>query len=254
MDPSVSVIIATYNRASLLTRSVNSVLSQSYENIELIIVDDCSPDDTGRILAGFNDKRVRCIRLKKNIGQAAARNLGIREARSQLVAFQDDDDEWLPGKLSRQMAVMLNEKPDVGVVYTDMIRVFKDKSEKYFAAPSINGDRIVNRETGEYAVTNIGIQSTVIKRECFDKVGYFNEKLLMCDDLDLFIRLSMQYKFHHIKEPFVRYYETGGISASTVTWARARRILLTTYFKELLIKDKWFIAKEIAILGNMGRK
>ncbi len=108
MNPTVSVIIPTYNRANLVSRAIKSVLNQTYQDFEIIVVDDCSEDNTEEIVKSFNDSRIRYIKHKKNKGGSAARNTGIKRARGKYIAFLDDDDEWLPSKLEKQ--IMLFEK------------------------------------------------------------------------------------------------------------------------------------------------
>ena len=114
--PKVSVIITTYNRAGLLARAVNSVLAQTYTNYEIIIVDDCSQDNSGEVIHGFADLSIRVIRHEINRGSASARNTGITHARGRYIAFLDDDDECTPNRLADQVYV-LDTNPNVGVVY-----------------------------------------------------------------------------------------------------------------------------------------
>ena len=102
-SPVVSVIIPTYNRAHLIGRAIRSVLDQTYQDWELIVVDDASTDDIPGIVKGFTDGRVKYIRHDENKGAAAARNTGIQAARGAYIAFLDSDDEWLPEKLERQV-------------------------------------------------------------------------------------------------------------------------------------------------------
>ena len=99
----ISVIIPTYNRAKELKRSVESVLAQTYDNFELIIVDDGSKDNTQEVIASIPDERIRYIKLEQNRGAAGARNEGVRASKCDLIAFQDSDDIWREEKLERQM-------------------------------------------------------------------------------------------------------------------------------------------------------
>ena len=117
--PLVSVIIPSHNRAVLLPRAVESVLAQTYSNLEVIIVDDASSDSTPAVMADLvkRDPRVRYFRHETNRYASAARNTGIASARGELIAFLDDDDEWLPEKLAKQVPVMLSASPEVGMVY-----------------------------------------------------------------------------------------------------------------------------------------
>ena len=103
--PKVSVIIPTYNRADILPRAVSSALSQTYDDCEIIIVDDCSTDHTRETVSAWSEERIRYIRHAENRRQSGALNTGIDNARGQYVAFLDDDDEWVPTKLERQFAV-----------------------------------------------------------------------------------------------------------------------------------------------------
>ena len=115
-NPKVSVIITTYNRASLLARAVNSVLAQTYTHYEIIIVDDCSQDGTREVIRGFSEPCIRVVRHLTNRGSAAARNTGIAHAMGEYITFLDDDDECTPNRLSDQVCV-LDTNPNVGVVY-----------------------------------------------------------------------------------------------------------------------------------------
>ena len=117
-NPKVSVVITTYNRAVLLPRAVRSVLAQTFEDYELIIVDDCSTDDTPDVIRTFVDSRIRVVRHAENTGQSAAINTGIRIARGEYIAFPDDDDEWVESKLLRQVRTLDASSPRVGLVYT----------------------------------------------------------------------------------------------------------------------------------------
>ena len=117
-NPKVSVVVTTYNRAALLPRAIRSVLAQTYEDYELIIVDDCSTDDTPDVIRTFVDSRIRVVRHAENTGQSAAINTGIRLARGEYIAFLDDDDEWVESKLLRQVRALDESDPRVGLVYT----------------------------------------------------------------------------------------------------------------------------------------
>lgn len=114
--PKVSLIITTYNRARLLPRAVNSVLDQTYEDYELIIVDDCSTDSTPEMIQLFENPRIRLFRHEVNRGLSAARNTGIANARGEYIAFLDDDDECTPNRLADQVSI-LDSNPKAGLVY-----------------------------------------------------------------------------------------------------------------------------------------
>ena len=115
-QPTVSVIISTYNRATVLPRAINSLLAQTYQDFEIIVVDDCSTDNTGEVLAEFGDPRIRVFRHDRNRGVSTGRNTGLQHARGELIAFLDDDDEYFPDSLAVRVDRM--EDPEVGLVYT----------------------------------------------------------------------------------------------------------------------------------------
>ena len=248
--PKVSVIIPTYNRAHLVGRAIRSVLNQTYQDFEIIVVDDGSTDNTEEVVKSFIDPRIRYIRHEKNKGAAAARNTGIKAAKGKFIAFQDSDDEWLPEKLQKQMKVFENAPPRVGVVYTDMWRL-RGGERRYWHSPAIRPeDGIVYKQALD-RVMGIGIQTAVIKRECFAKIGMLDEQLPRFIDLELFVRLSKCYYFYHINEPLVNYYDTGkSISSNTTALVTAYELLFEKYSYDI-VGSKRSLAKHLYSLGNV---
>jgi glycosyltransferase involved in cell wall biosynthesis len=246
--PMVSVVITTYNRANLIARSIQSVLNQSYSDFEIIVVDDGSDDDTEAAVWRFTDEALRYIRLEGNKGPGAARNMGIQKCRGRFIAFQDSDDEWLPEKLEKHMRIFKEHMPGVGFVYSDMRRILKDGTTIYHKSPTLVPGDLINPASQFYQVHMLGIQSTVIKKECFEYVGYFDERFRCFEDLELFLRLSRHYDHYHIREPLVNYYETNGVSTNWRAELHARALLLKKYGKELFKKNKEFFFREYAFV------
>ena len=118
----VSVIIITHNRSNLLGAAITSVLNQTFQDFEIIVVDDASKDDTGNVVQTFDDKRIRYIRHETNKGHAAARNTGLQNAVGEYIGFLDDDDAWLPEKLQRQVALLDGSPAVVGGVYAGFLK------------------------------------------------------------------------------------------------------------------------------------
>lgn len=247
--PTVSIVLPTYNRETLIGRSIRSVLNQTYRDFELIVVDDGSTDATLGEVSRFHDPRVRAVRIAENRGAGAARNVGIRHAAGRFIAFQDSDDEWVPVKLERHMRVFETCASTVGVVYSDMHRIRRDGSTHYHRSPTISPGVLIDPRTRSYQVYKLGIQSTVIRRECFAHAGAFNEALPALEDLELFLRLSRHTQFHHLTTPLVKYYETDGLSNNMPAKIAARRLLLTLYRGELEQEDMAFVVRESAALG-----
>jgi glycosyltransferase involved in cell wall biosynthesis len=251
--PIVSIVLPTYQREALIGRSIRSVLQQTYDEFELIVVDDGSTDATAEQVARLGDSRIRYIRLENNGGAAAARNAGIAHAAADFLAFQDSDDEWLPDKLELHMRAFARCAPEVGVVYSDMYRIQLDGTTIEHRSPDVVGGVLIDPSTGFYQVCKLGIQSAVIRRECFAAVGGFDEAFPVLEDLELFIRLSQRYAFHHLRMPLVRYYETHGLSKNMPAKIVARTLLLRIHHAELARKHPEFLAAEMASLRGARR-
>ena len=202
--PTVSVIIPTYNRANLIEKAIKSVLKQIYKDFEIIVVDDGSTDNTGEIIRGFKDKRVRYIKkYKENKGSSVARNIGIKVARGKYIAFLDSDDEWLPEKLDKQIKVLQSESPEVGVVYSNLLYIDENgKNMSKFRNPKKEGYIYEDLLGNNY----VGTDSTLlIRKECFNRVGLFDDLLNTQQDWDMWIRIAKYYRFVLIKIPLVKY-------------------------------------------------
>jgi glycosyltransferase involved in cell wall biosynthesis len=254
MPAAVSVVLPTYNRAWCLARAIESVLRQTYRALELIVVDDGSTDDTPDVVSAFSDPRIRYIRLARNRGAGAARNVGVRHATGRLLAFQDSDDEWLSANLELHLSTFEACAPEVAVVYSDMHRIHRDGRVRYHRSPTLVPGRLIDPVTRFYQVCSLGIQSTVIRRECFEAVGGFDEALPALEDLELFIRLSKRYRMRHLREPLVRYHETDGLSNDMAAKLIARRRLLDLYEAELLVVDPAFVAREAESLREAEQR
>jgi glycosyltransferase involved in cell wall biosynthesis len=233
MSKLISVILPTRNRAATLGRAIASVLGQSYADLELIIVDDGSTDRTPELLREWaGDVRVRAVASPRR-GAAAARNHGVSIARGRYLAFQDSDDEWLPDKLQRVMSAFRDAGPETAVVYGDMIQVLPDGSRTEFKAPVVEQGWLIDDATNDFQVMRIGIQAAVIKRECFEAAGGFDEALPRYIDMELFARLALRYRFIHLHETVAFYYMGSGISTNRSALVAARRYLMRKYIERL---------------------
>lgn len=233
MPPLVSVVLPTYNRAKTIERAIQSVLNQTFTDFELIIIDDGSTDESHLILSRFGELENVTLMSCSRHGCSKARNIGISMARGRYVAFQDSDDEWNPNKLAKAVAALEQSDAETGVFYSDMLIVRNDGSFTDFRAPDIEPGVLINEHTMDYQVRCIGIQSAVIKRECFEKAGAFDEALPRFIDLELFIRLSDRFRFIHSGEKLVKFYLGEGISSDKKALVTARRHLLSKYRRRL---------------------
>lgn len=202
MSKKVSVVLTTYNRPSLLERSLGSVLNQTFCDWECIVVDDASDESVKSIVESFNDSRIRYYRHKKNRGLSAARNTGLRLASSSMVAFLDDDDEWLPKKLEKQVECLEQAERDVALVHSWMETV-RNGDVVDVKCPELKGDifkHTIDRQPLGNGSTWLLRRSSVIEK------GGFDESLPRGVDGDLIRRLSKEYKVDYVPEVLVRYY------------------------------------------------
>jgi glycosyltransferase involved in cell wall biosynthesis len=229
LKPKVSIILPTFNRAQTLKRSIDSVYAQTFSDFELIIVDDGSTDETNDILELYRaDQRFRTC-FQPRGGCASARNLGLSLARAPYIAFQDSDDEWLPEKLEKSIALLERAGPEVGVIYSDMLYVLPDLTTVYYSSPEIERGRLIDEKRLDYQVAGVGIVSALIKRECFDRAGTFDDLMRRYCDLDLFIRISDHFDFVHCHEPLMKYYANEGMSTDREGLVIARERLIMKY-------------------------
>lgn len=173
----ISVIIPTFNRAPYIVEAIESVLQQSASPVEVIVVDDGCTDGTSEILAGYEGKIV-CIR-QENRGIGAARNAGIRRSRGDYLAFLDDDDVWVPGKLDRQMQCF-SHTPGLEAVYGHV---------EQFVSPDLEARSASRLRHLQGRVQPAPIPpSLLIRRSSFDRVGLFDESLRLGLEVDWYAR------------------------------------------------------------------
>jgi glycosyltransferase involved in cell wall biosynthesis len=193
----VSVVIPTFNRGWCLGEAVDSVLGQRWSDYELIVVDDGSTDETTELLASYG-RRIRVLR-QANRGVSAARNLGIRASAGRLVAFLDSDDLWLPQKLAAQVAYF-EEHPDALICQTEELWVRKgvrvNPGLRHRKAAGMIFERSLE-------LCLVSPSAAMVRRELFDQVGLFDERLPACEDYDLWLRISCRYPIHLIETALI---------------------------------------------------
>lgn len=201
MMPRVSVVIPTYNRQSKLKRALMSVLNQTFKDFEVIIVDNASSDDTEITVKGVQDLRIVYIRHSANLGGPAARNTGIKMARASLIALLDDDDEWFPEKLTKQVDQFQKASAKTGLIYSSAEIYDELKHHRI----SVNATDFRGNVYERVLLGTILASVTVlIKRECFEKVGFFDETLSSCQDWDMWLRIAHDFEFDYVDEVLAR--------------------------------------------------
>ncbi len=218
---SISVIITTYNYARFLPGAIESVLGQTYMPDEVIVVDDGSTDDTAQVAARYADRGVRYL-YKENGGASSARNAGIRASQGELLAFLDSDDRWMPDKLAKQVEHM-EKYPQVGLV-TAGERQMSIGADGEGQAPwllkreAVGTANVYRTMLVENFIGNASL--TLIKRECFRRVGLFDEGIGLGQDWDMWLRIARIFPVGVIEEPLIQYTRHAGSISAGKVWER----------------------------------
>lgn len=241
----ISVVIPTYNREKVIARSIESVLKQEDIEIEVIVVDDCSTDNTEQVVKKINDSRIKFYKLDSNFGACIARNTGIKLSTGEYIAFQDSDDVWHPNKLKIQLSEMI--KNNAKVSFCNFIKI-NEKLKKQNEFPTDVKDGYIEFETFlEKSI--VSTQCIVAKRECFDDIC-FDPIMPRLQDWDLVLALSKKYRILHINQALVdMYVQEDSISSNNLKGIEALNILWKKYQTEIQsncdLEAKWLI-----YLGN----
>ena len=227
--PMASVIIPTYNRERIIKRAIQSVLTQTFQDFEIVIVDDGSTDGTKTVVESFSDPRIRYLQHERNRGAAAARNTGIKAACGEYLAFLDSDDEWLSNKLSEQMSVLVKAPIGVSASCTGydahllesgmILRKVPHQPSSWLKHFLLQGCEVSPGAT------------LLAHRSVFEKIGLFDEAFFRYEDWDWLIRYAKHYDLVFIGKPLAQVYvgsrpRGGPLEQSTVHF-------IEKYFKDL---------------------
>jgi glycosyltransferase involved in cell wall biosynthesis len=234
--PLVSVIITTYNRAYCLKKAITSAINQTYDNLEIIVLDDGSTDNTELVVKKISDSRIVYIRHQKNKGIGAARNTGIKNSKGSFIAFLDSDDEYLPEKIEKSLEVFKDSSFRTGMVasshYKDgksLVRPFPDKK--------INKKRIIPL-----------FSTWMVRKEVFKKVGFFNEGIVITQDAEFFWRFRKKFLFNFIREPLtIKHSSADSSHASEEKILESRQQTILNLKKQ---KNRRLTARFLNILGK----
>jgi glycosyltransferase involved in cell wall biosynthesis len=221
--PKVSVVIPTWNRQELLPDAIASALGQTEQDLEVLVVDDHSENGTAeRIVRDLGDSRVHYVRQPEHRGVGAARNVGIALSSARYIAFLDDDDEWLPEKLSVQLAVLEASSSTVAGVYSARLTVYRETGQvsiQRFPHP-------FRPWSGNVITTS----SVLLRRSCFDAVGTFDERLTAAGDWDMWIRIASQFSFEYIDQILMKYtVHRKSIGGNPLLHTPSRELILTKH-------------------------
>ncbi|MGV8947233.1 MAG: glycosyltransferase family 2 protein [Lutibacter sp.] len=230
-NPLVSVIIPTYNRTDYLKLTLQSILNQTFNDFEIIVVDDGTLSDDNLLLCQSFEK-VRYLKIENSGGPSKPRNIGIKEAKGKYLAFVDDDDLWLPKKLQKQVEILENN-PEFGLVHSccEVIEkngILQNRIIGRPGSPEVKHGEVYMRMIGNWTVM---MPTSFVRKTVVDKVGFFNEKMPPAgEDTEYWTRFSFETKFYYVEEPLVQY----RIHANNISDDKAKYLELPLYLKNVL--------------------
>lgn len=229
--PLVSVIIPAYNAETFIEKTLHSVLYQTYQNLEVLVVDDGSQDRTPEIIKSIaqQDKRV-VLWQQKNAGVAAARNLGIEKSQGEFIAPIDADDIWYPENIEKQVQCFLESEPSVGLVYSWSVDIDQDDLPTgIFRAAKIEGEVYITLVCHNF----IGNASaSMIRRDCLQQIGGYNSQLKEqaaqgCEDWDLYLRIAEVCQFRVVPDFLIGYRKiTNSMSRDSTQMAKSHHLVM----------------------------
>lgn len=203
--PLVSIVIPTYGRPARVIKAIESVLAQTYSAIEVIVVDDASPEPVAPMLQNLFGDRIICLRHDRNLGGAAARNSGIRLAKGDWIAFLDDDDRWRPEKLERQMGSLQAMGFNPAVSYCWSVVMGEEQELKVVRRFYRDGD--IDKLVGGNIIGPTSV--VLVHRTCLASVGLFDEELQSCQDWDMWLRCALVFPVVGVSEVLVEQHAHG---------------------------------------------
>lgn len=248
MNPLISVIIPAYNRANFIERCLNSVLVQSYENLEILVIDDGSTDSTGSRMKNHPDKRVIYIKHPENRGVPSARNTGIRAARGEYINFLDSDDEIYPKKIEIQLNRLRVLPDSYGLIYCGYSGIMNTTKENFID--------ILPQEYHNICDTLLrknvfAVHTPLTRKICFDKCGLFDESLVGCEDWDMWIRISQHYKLTFVSDVLAKFYIHGEQKSTNLKNKIQARKNIVAKHKTVLERKRSIYSYHLRRIGSL---
>jgi len=251
--PLISVIIPSKNRPVFILKAIESVLAQTYKNVEIIVVDDGSEVPLTSVLAKSIGLRVQCLRHGCSKGAPMARNTGIKHAKGEYIAFLDDDDIWLPEKLERQLLVFQSAGEDTGLVYCGFTYIHNDSDVAECGCE--DRGHVFNRLLLKNFVGSASLP--LIRMECFKSSGAFDENFQSFQDWDMWLRIAQNYLIDFIDESLVlRTMHGEQITSDLKAKISGREQYIRKYYDDLatnkktlshqyrILSDNYFLSKK----------
>jgi len=232
--PLISIIIPVYNRSKTIQRAIDSVLSQTLDNFDLIIVDDCSTDNSMEIVDSYQDPRIRKFTLNKNSGAAAARNEGIKNSFSEFISFLDSDDKFEPEFLEESLNVLKNTSSEIGFMWTGSRLIYSTSGK--ILEQQWNPKRATTSHLTFLKDLKIGTGAGIsVKKEVFENCGYFDDSLPAAEDTEFFLRITEKYDYAVSLKILINIYRENSdrLSKNFVKIANAYNQFLPNHFAEI---------------------
>lgn len=230
----VSVIIPTYNREKTILRAVQSVLDQTYTNLEVLVIDDGSTDGTAEIVKGIGDDRVKYVVLEQNGGQSMARNIGVEMAEGEWIAFQDSDDCWHNNKLETQIEY-IKENPQFSLVYCMSMNYFQSGATLVVPAaplPEVMEGKMIFTLLRRNVIDT---PTMFMRKECFLNVGGFDTAYKALEDWEFVLRFAKEYEIGYIPEVLMdSYMLNDGVSSNIGAYYEGRCRMLGQYKADMI--------------------
>lgn len=228
----VSVIVTTYKRpVEIVKRAIDSVLKQTYKNIEIIIVND-HPEDTilakniKEMIASYNNKNIKYLSYEKNFGACHARNVGIKASKGVFIELLDDDDEWLPEKTEKQLRGF--SSPKVGMVYSPYYNYELNSNKRTIISLCKDSGNLFEKLLWSNCIG--GCSLPMIRREVFDECGMFDESFPALQDFDMWIRIAQKFDINCVDEPLIiRYLQKDSITKNPAKKDQGFRLFMEKY-------------------------
>jgi glycosyltransferase involved in cell wall biosynthesis len=246
MNNKLSIVICSYNRASYIGKAIKSILDQTFSDFEVIIIDDCSKDNTENIVKELikKDSRIKYYKNEENLGISKSRNRGISLSNGEYIAMLDSDDYWIDNRKIEKQIEILDKNKDMGLIGSNILCINTDgqklKESKYQTEDKDIRNKIL--------IKNQFAQSSIIfKKELINKIGNYNEELDVCEDYDLWLKIGKISKLANIKDITTAYLiHSGGIS-------KQRKLKIAKNIYKIINKNKgnypnYFLAKIVAII------
>jgi glycosyltransferase involved in cell wall biosynthesis len=255
MPPTVSVIIPAYNRAGTIARAINSVLTQTFQDLEIIVVDDGSTDRTCEVVQQIGDRRIQIIRHTRNQGAAEARNTGMKASHGKYIAWLDSDDEWFRDKLQIQLDAFVQAAPDQKACYTASERIDQRVGSRISVPQYPDRKKL-------FLGCNLGPGSTLLfERSVLDKIGYLDTSFMRYEDWDWLLRYCAEYRLLAVERPLARIYVTPERSSTSIEISAQKFVSKYSdelyqfgVYRNIVISKRWIeVARFYAQEHNLGK-